>query len=311
MFYLSISKHSPSERARARSGGEWGWTSFDEVGEVFDGQELTLRDYVEVEDRYVCAVRAVMDSLGAHQAVLRQVFIGEIPPEELGELYNGRVVGLREVETLIRNLLRGAHYDAVLDLGNGVYVRVGFDFYLNVCAPGDLSALAETVRECGLYVDHFEEEDDPDDHDDPPPPADHDFWASVRAAVEASARPVLLMERRARGRYGEDWYLVGAEDLDDVVSGLRAGAEVLVYPDLEVTTTTPGELVESVASSVGSSSSIVLFVRPRPLPRLDYLRLSAGLGSTVPEAFVEAEGVGYFLDPDLEATDTRCLWAIV
>lgn len=41
MYYLSISKHSPFERARARSGGEWGWTSFDEVGQVFDGRELT------------------------------------------------------------------------------------------------------------------------------------------------------------------------------------------------------------------------------------------------------------------------------
>lgn len=185
-------------------------------------------------------------------------------------------------------------------------VQAGFDFYLHGYAPSDLSAFAEVAGECGLYVDHFEEEDDPDD-EEVPPPAGHDFWASVRAAVEASAEPVLLVERRARGSYGEDWFLVGAEDLDDVVSGLRAGAQVLVYSDLEVTTTTPGELVESVASSVGSSSSIVLFLRPRPLPQVDYLRLSAGLGSTVPEAFVEAEGVGYFLDPDLEATDTRCL----
>ncbi|MDU0294496.1 hypothetical protein [Saccharothrix longispora] len=310
MFYLNISKHSPSERARARFEGEWGWTSFDEIGQVFDGRELTLRDYVEVEDRYVCAVRAVMDLLGVQEAVLRHVFVEELP-EDLGELYNGRVVGQQEVEVLIRTMLRGADYHAHLDLGGGVGVQVGFDFYLHVYAPSDLSAFAEAAGECGLYVDHFEVEDDPDDHDVPPPPAGHDFWASVRAAVEASAEPVLLMERRARGRYGEEWYLVGTEDLDDVVSGLRAGAEVLVYPDLEVTTTTPGDLVESVAWSVGSLSSIVLFRWPRPLPRLDYLRLSAGLGPTVPEAFVEAEGVGYFLDPDLEATDIRCLRATV
>jgi hypothetical protein len=310
MFYLSISKHSPAERARARSGGEWGWTSFDEVGEVFDGRELTLRDYVEVEDRYVCAVRAVMDLFGAREAVLRHVFVEELPPGELGELYNGRVVGRREVEILIRAMLRGADYHAALDLGNGVYVRVGFDFYLDVYAPSDLSAFVEVVGECGLYVDHFEGEDDPDD-EEIPPPADHDFWSSVRRVVEASAGPVLLMERRAAGRYGEDWYLVGAEDLDDVVSGLRTGAEVLVYPDLEVTTTTSGDLVESVASSVGSLSAIVLFRRPRPRPRLDYLRVTEGLGVVVPEAFVGAEGVGYFPDPDLEATDTRCLRATV
>ncbi|MEV1114918.1 hypothetical protein AB0I91_07600 [Actinosynnema sp. NPDC049800] len=190
-------------------------------------------------------------------------------------------------------------------------VQVSFDFYLNVYAPGELSALVEVVGECGLYVDYFEEEGDPDDDEIPPPRADHGFWAAVRDAVGPSAGPVLLMERRAGGRYGEDWYLVGAEDLDDVVSGLRVGAEVLVYPDLEVTATTPGELVESVASSVGSLSAIVLFRRPRPVPRLDYLRLSAGLGSTVPEAFVEAEGLGYFLDPDLEATDSRCVRATV
>ncbi|WP_156077530.1 hypothetical protein [Saccharothrix sp. NRRL B-16314] len=44
-------------------------TLFDEIGEVFDGRELTLRDYVEVENRYVCAVPAVMNLLGVQEAV--------------------------------------------------------------------------------------------------------------------------------------------------------------------------------------------------------------------------------------------------
>lgn len=312
MFYLSISKHSPSDRARARFEGDCVWTEFDEVGTVFDGRELTLQDYLEVEDRYVRVVRAVMDSLGSQRVVLRHVFVAELPPEELGELYNGRVVDRQEVEILLRNLLRGADYNAQFDLGDGVHVHVSWDFYLSMSGPRDLSAFIEVAGECGLYVNHnFEEKDDPDDDPDPPPLADHDFWSSVRGVIEASAGPVLLMERRAGGRYGEDWYLVGAEDLDDVVSRLRAGAEVLVYPDLKVTTTTPDALVESVASSVGSLASIVLFRRPRPRPRLDYLGLSEGLGSTVPETLLGAEGVGYFLDPDLEADDTRCLRAVV
>ena len=132
------------------------WTSCSDVGQSFDGIQLTWERYLTAEDAHVsCALDFLADSgLAALQVVgLEQRGGGRAPPEavELPTLAEGIELGLDDLEAVLRGLLREQLWCRLE--APDFYLHVGYDYYLYIGSSQPCPAGLAKARERGLFVE--------------------------------------------------------------------------------------------------------------------------------------------------------------
>ncbi|MEI5033273.1 polymorphic toxin-type HINT domain-containing protein [Streptomyces sp. S1A(2023)] len=137
-----------------RSGLIADWTSFEDVGESFNGEVLTAAEYQRVEDSYISAVASLADAMQADRFELRNLVLNEPPPTWLGIVYDGCSVDRHTALRLLRWMLRHGLISCTLASGDTLRVAVETDFYLSIeIQPDAVDSLGggETPRvACGF-----------------------------------------------------------------------------------------------------------------------------------------------------------------
>jgi hypothetical protein len=146
---LRVSKYGPNLRdERGAFSGE-DWTSVSDVGSAFNGKPLTLDDYLEVEARYLRVVAAFLTDAGVERTTSVAV---EAFDDARWWPAEGESLSLLESTDVVRGMLREQGF-CRLEASHGVYVHVGYDYYLYL---GGNVACARTLRaatDAGLNVD--------------------------------------------------------------------------------------------------------------------------------------------------------------
>jgi hypothetical protein len=162
-----ITKYDP--RLRDERGAYTGddWTAADDIGRWFGGRELTLREYLETEDRYVEAALACFDASGVPRLVVEDLeTLESVPPRyaELGlaalleegePLRDGRRLGRDGIARAIRLALRELAWCRLESHGR-FFIHVGYDFYMYVGSRAELPDAIATAEALGLYVERFD-----------------------------------------------------------------------------------------------------------------------------------------------------------
>ena len=56
MLFYRVTKYDPKNRSSRGIYTVNEWTSYCDIGKIFDGKKLTFEEYREIEDRYIEAI---------------------------------------------------------------------------------------------------------------------------------------------------------------------------------------------------------------------------------------------------------------
>lgn len=168
MYAYRITKYDP--RRRDATGAYQGadWTSWSDVGSTFAGHELTIADYLAVEDAYVATVRAFADEAGVKSLVVRDLEPGPDDADRVSAhalaqapvapaawtVHDGDDLPIQLAEHVCRLVLREALWCRLVD-ASGFYVHVGHDYYMYVGTPTPCPRAIELATAAGLFVEPF------------------------------------------------------------------------------------------------------------------------------------------------------------
>ncbi|NML37488.1 hypothetical protein HHL17_09830 [Chitinophaga sp. G-6-1-13] len=135
------------------------WTSFSDIGKLFNGVALLLDEYLQTERRYIYAVQCILNS-GLQREIQVQK-VEKYTPENLSgdllELYHviqeGGMFPMDALSGLMQLVLREYVWYEIHVIGAAeLCVRFGYDYYMYVNGVAQEDTIWEEVRKIGLFV---------------------------------------------------------------------------------------------------------------------------------------------------------------
>jgi hypothetical protein len=147
LFEYRITKYDPATRLE---GGRYTeWTSFSDVGRVFEGGPLTRAAYEAVEAAYISVALSFLREAGADTVAVRGFECrGDALPYQEGD-----VLALDRAAALMAEVLREACW-CRLESPRG-FVHFGWDFYMYVGIAQACPGSARRAAQAGLFVEEM------------------------------------------------------------------------------------------------------------------------------------------------------------
>jgi hypothetical protein len=149
MYQFRISRFRPGVSQSATSP----WTSRSDIGETFDDGVLTLAEYERVEDRYIGAVRMLLEAAGSPELTVSDLHVTPWATPSAEAVVEGGQLKSEQALEVCRLDLR-EELSCRLDNGDRFHIAVGFDYYLYVGTAQPSSAAISLIEESGLFVEH-------------------------------------------------------------------------------------------------------------------------------------------------------------
>ena len=130
MPQFRVTKYNPQHRDISGAYQLADWTSIADVGRDFDGVRLTQESYQAVEDAYIEVALAFLTEAGCNGL---RVTALENARDYADAPNDGSTVSIQEIPSVLQGLLREQFWCRLE--GSGVFVHVGFDYYMYVGAP--------------------------------------------------------------------------------------------------------------------------------------------------------------------------------
>ncbi|MBU5359564.1 hypothetical protein KQI58_00570 [Enterococcus raffinosus] len=137
------------------------WTSVNDIGNIYSSKELTLSDYVLVEEKYVDAVKTIMT-----EAKIDKLKIQEFEKYEYSGIVDGNsdsfknmydslaegiMIGKQNLPFVVKLILREIVWAKLVN--PSLEIHFGYDYYMYVCSEYSLSLAVERIIENGLFVE--------------------------------------------------------------------------------------------------------------------------------------------------------------
>jgi len=142
------------------------WSGASDIGETFDGKELTIDEYLHMEDLYIQSVNwflreSDVQSLQIMGLESQKEYGPAVKRYKLGDLLteNSRHadqmwVGGTDLENVCRLNLRSLIW-CKLELSNEFFVHFGYDYYMYIGSKCPCQEAIQKTQEVGLYVEPF------------------------------------------------------------------------------------------------------------------------------------------------------------
>ena len=167
MFDYRITKYNPANRNRAGSYTKNEWTSFGDIGSIFDNELLSFDAYHIIEDAYIEAIENIMDFLKQETLYLSGLEINVDKANEicgkhsqeminlLKELKEEKELSRNEVCVVARMILRNYIWGKLQN--ENMFVHFGYDYYMYIGSAKPLPAyMISAIGKAGLFVEEFE-----------------------------------------------------------------------------------------------------------------------------------------------------------
>ena len=172
MYKYSITKYNPSFRNDKGAYLKEDWIAISDIGKYFEGQQLTIERYKNIEDNYIKAIHLIMDYLGISYLNIKDVMesfsleLFKNNMKKYPKLYNNEMLELytnvkdykelnkENIDLFCRLLLRE-------DFGSDIFyprrmkVFIGYDYLMGVHTSKCLDPIISSIEELGLYVEEF------------------------------------------------------------------------------------------------------------------------------------------------------------
>lgn len=169
MISYRITKYNPKLRIENDIYKENEWTSFCDIGKVFDGVEFTKEEYMLTEVKYINVVLSVIRTCNISTLKVKSLekyseetdfknekitFSKEIE-STFNNIKEGDIINVDEIENLIKLILREKIWCKLVFKRN-FFIHFGYDFYMYVGCELSLDSIKQAIGGIGLYVEEKE-----------------------------------------------------------------------------------------------------------------------------------------------------------
>lgn len=159
----SISKYPPDNYSREGVYLVDDWTSFYDIGKVFNGRLLTESEYLKYEDIYVNTIVEIASVSGISCFTIGYMERGDNNDQEqnlspemrdvLSKSAQGKRLNLRQTALFLRLLLRDVCWGVLVNEKHKTQIETGYDYYVNIHSELTPEILSAIVHGHGLYFD--------------------------------------------------------------------------------------------------------------------------------------------------------------
>lgn len=163
-FSYRITKYNPIYRDEKGAYLKNEWTSYSDIGHIFDGKQLNIDEYLNVEDKYIGAVVQFMKCIGINGLYISELEKKCSPNNDINstdqmvslysKIKNNYVVHTEEIADMCRLILR-EYIWCKLKNDLDLEIHFGYDYYMYIISK---SACIDTVchiQKSGLFVEKY------------------------------------------------------------------------------------------------------------------------------------------------------------
>jgi len=145
-----VTKYNPKFRDSRGVYTRDEWTSFADIGEMFNGAELSSEEYQRVEDAYVSAAIAFLREANVQQLTVNRL---ENAGGRFIQVADGGSLSLQKISEVLRQLRREEFWCRLE--GSNAFVHVGWDYYMYIGVPHSCPSAQRHAEQLGLFVEDF------------------------------------------------------------------------------------------------------------------------------------------------------------
>ena len=142
-----ITKYNPSNRINGVYTGDE-WTSFSDIGKVFDGTVLSQDAYLITENAYIdCCIELI------EKAKISRLYIEQAQYYTENIRFPSSICTTEEIRQVITACLRE---QCCLKLtSNDFFIHFGYDYYMYIGSSLFAESVIETATHYGLYCEEY------------------------------------------------------------------------------------------------------------------------------------------------------------
>ena len=162
-MFLRITKYNPAYRNEKGHYLKDEWTAPCDIGKEFEGVELTLEKYLEVEQAHTDAILILMRNLnvGSFKVIqLMKVGYEDLAGERNAELkkfydalHGDQTIGIDQIPSVVklfkRELIGGKLFSEELE------IHFGYDYYMYAVSKDQSEKSVAEINESGLFAEDF------------------------------------------------------------------------------------------------------------------------------------------------------------
>lgn len=160
-----ITKYDPKKRNSQGWFFEDTWTSYSDIGSIYQGEKLTYNEYEQVESLYTKAIILVMESLNIthlqvkglenHGFINEDSLVDQAEVVFVNQLKENDLLSLEQVKLASKLVLR-EYFWCKLISKDKMFVHFGYDYYMFIGSRLECQSAIEKIKELGLFVECFE-----------------------------------------------------------------------------------------------------------------------------------------------------------
>lgn len=161
-----ITQYNPLYRNKEGTFLKKNWTSYSDIGRIFEGKKLSLDEYFKVENKYIDAVISLMKCIEISHLKVTELekYTDSIDSDEnasenmnfqFNNLKNNEEIGIESIPDICRLILR-EHMWCKLKCSASMYVHFGYDFYMYVGSSLKCEGEVDSIIQSGLFVESFQ-----------------------------------------------------------------------------------------------------------------------------------------------------------
>ncbi len=165
MYKYRITKYNPSFRDGNDVYLRDEWTSYCDIGKVYNGNIFLLEEYMDIEQKYCTALMEILQMNSCKRFTIIDLEIyRDISEEQLSTkeyvllkaLENNMKIPIEIIEDYIKLILREYFWCEFMS-ENGVVIQFGYDFYMYVICPILDDRVIKKYSDVGIFIEHIYE----------------------------------------------------------------------------------------------------------------------------------------------------------
>lgn len=151
-YKYRITKYDPAKRNFDGIYTVDEWTSFSDIGKIFQNQPLTRLRYLKTEKAYLQAILLLLQESDIHTLTLCQLENRTNFSTHKLSLANGAILNRPQILTFAQLALREKIWGKLF-APRQAYIHFGWDYYLYVGVPKQCPDAIKMISELGLFIE--------------------------------------------------------------------------------------------------------------------------------------------------------------
>lgn len=169
MYSWRITKYNPKYRDENGAYKKNEWISFSDIGKIFNGEKLTLNDYIKIESSYIDTIISFIKVLKIPYLIITDLEKYELDNDIINkykEIYpnamlnifnnikNNAEYNIDKITHICKLVLR-EHLWLKLKYTKEFFIHFGYDYYMYICSNVKDDLLIEKIKNIGLFIEDF------------------------------------------------------------------------------------------------------------------------------------------------------------